>query len=55
LLKGMMENGATVEVCALFLPNSDYGEDDLIEGVDTAKPPEMAEMMTAPGVRVFSF
>ncbi len=55
LLKGMMENGATVEVCALFLPNSDYEQDDLLDGVGSAKPPEMAEMMTARGVRVFSF
>lgn len=55
LMKGLMENGASVDVCALFLPNSDYAQGDLIEGVGSAKPPEMAEMMTKRGVRTFSF
>lgn len=55
LMKGMMDNGASVDVCALFLPNSDYAQEDLIEGVGSAKPPEIAEMMTSRGVRVFSF
>ncbi len=55
LLQRLMANGAGVEVCALFLPNSEYTEKDLLEGVTTAQPPAVAEMMADPKVRVFSF
>jgi len=55
LMQKMMQEGATVEVCALYLPNSEHGEDDLRDGVSVAKPPAIAEMMAAPDVRVFSF
>ena len=38
MLLGLMKGGAKVEVCALFLPNSDLKPTDLIEGVAVAKP-----------------
>lgn len=55
LLQMIMGDGAKVAVCALYLPNSDYKESDLREGVSVAQPPLMAEMMRASGVKVFHF
>ena len=55
LITPLMEAGATVEVCALYLPNSEYDESDLREGVGRAKPPEIARMMADESVRVFEF
>jgi len=55
LLGALMDKGASVFVCALYLPNSDYSEEDLAEGVSVAKPPEMTALMRDPKVRVFTF
>lgn len=55
MLAGLIKGGATVEVCALFLPNADKTPADLIEGVTVAKPPEVAAYMTKPSVRAFGF
>ncbi len=55
LLSGLIEQGAKVEVCGIYLPNRDYDENDLIDGVETAAPPEVAEYMTQENVRLFTF
>jgi predicted peroxiredoxin len=55
LMAGLMKAGATVEVCALFLPNADRTPADLTDGVTVAKPPEVAAYMLKPGVRAFGF
>lgn len=55
MMAGLIKGGATVEVCALFLPNADKTPADLIEGVSVAKPPEVAAYMVKPGVRAFGF
>ena len=55
MLSGLMKAGATVEVCALFLPNADRAPTDLTDGVTVAKPPEVAAYMLKPGVRAFGF
>ncbi len=55
MMAGLIKAGATVEVCALFLPNADKTPADLIEGVSVAKPPEVAAYMTKAGVRAFGF
>jgi predicted peroxiredoxin len=55
LLQMLMGNGAGVDVCAIYLPNSDYAADDLLEGVGVATPGPMAEMMRDPSIPVFSF
>ena len=44
-----------VDVCAIFLPNTDYEESDLRQGVGVAAPGPMAEMMRDPNVPVFTF
>lgn len=55
MLLGIMKAGATVEVCALFLPNANQTPADLLEGIAVAKPPEVAAYMLKPGVRAFGF
>ena len=55
LMMGLMDNGVKVEVCGIYLPNRDYTEADLIDGIGTAAPPEVAEYMKQEGVRYFTF
>ena len=45
MMEGLIKGGATVEVCALFLPNAGKTPADLIDGVAVAKPPEVAAFM----------
>lgn len=55
MLNGLVEKGASVSVCALYLPNSEYRESDLADGVSVAKPSQMTAVMRDPEVRVFTF
>ena len=55
LMSKMMEAGATVEVCALYLPNKGVGQDALLNGIQAAKPPVMAARLMAENARVLSF
>ncbi|MCC5908287.1 MAG: DsrE family protein [Balneolaceae bacterium] len=55
LLNGLIDRGVKVEVCGIFLPNRDYTEENLMEGVGVAAPPEVAEFMKREGVRYFTF
>lgn len=55
LMQGVMKAGATVQVCAIYLPNKGVGPEALIEGVTVAAPPAMAGVMLAEGARVWSF
>lgn len=55
MLSGLIKNGATVQVCALFLPNAERAPTDLVDGVSVATPPEIAAYMIKPEVRTFGF
>jgi predicted peroxiredoxin len=55
MMAGLIKGGATVEVCALFLPNLQGTPADLMDGITVAKPPEVAAYMTKAGVRTFGF
>lgn len=55
MLRGLISQGGTASVCALYLPNSEHTREDLIEGVGVATPPEMAGRMLDPDVRIFTF
>lgn len=55
MLQGLMKAGAKVEVCALFLPNSDLKPTDLIEGIAVAKPAEVAAYILQPNVKALSY
>ena len=55
LLLQLIEAGGDVAVCALYLPNSAYQEQDLREGIRIAQPVDMALMMRNKNYRVFTF
>ncbi|MFP4126239.1 MAG: hypothetical protein ACLFU0_06285 [Alphaproteobacteria bacterium] len=55
LMARVMENGATVEVCAIYLPENGAGEDALIDGVTPAEPGRMAADLLAPNTRLLTF
>ncbi|MBM9537105.1 DsrE family protein [Desulfobulbus alkaliphilus] len=54
LLENLMQNGAIVEVCAIFLPNTGYSAEDLTDGIGVANPAEVAEYMMQPNVKLFT-
>ncbi|WP_113907691.1 hypothetical protein [Aliidiomarina celeris] len=55
-LAGLIERGANVQLCALFLPNNEVSPEQILPGVvGRAQPPEIARMMLSPEVRVFTF
>lgn len=51
----MNEMGATVEVCAIYLPGRGEGQEALLDGIGVAKPPEMAVRLMATDARILSF
>lgn len=55
LLTGLIDSGATVEVCAIFLPARNLTEDALRDGVGVASPASIAEELGSPATRVMSF
>jgi predicted peroxiredoxin len=56
LLRNLIKNGVTVEICPLYVPNAEgVSAEDLIDGVATAKPPMIAEGLLAKGVKLFTF
>ncbi len=55
LMKKIMQAGASVEVCAIYLPNKGVPQTALIEGVGVAKPPAMAARLLAENVRLLTF
>jgi intracellular sulfur oxidation DsrE/DsrF family protein len=55
LMQKIMASGATVEVCAIYLPGKGLQPDALIDGVGVAQPPDMAAAMLADDTVVWSF
>lgn len=55
LMQQIMANGASVEVCAIYLPNKGVEVDALLDGITGAAPPEMAARLLAPNTRIMSF
>jgi hypothetical protein len=55
MLQGLIQAGAKVEVCALYLPNSGKQASDLIPGVTPAKPADVAAHLLKPGVQTLAF
>lgn len=54
LLGRLMSQGAQVEVCAIFLPNTEFEQADLTEGIGIASPGDVTAWMLAPNTRLFS-
>ncbi len=55
LMQNIMAGGATVEVCAIYLPNKGIEASALLEGVSAAKPPAVAARLLADKTRIMSF
>ena len=55
MLQGLVKNGATVEVCALYLPNKGLQPDALIQGVKPGKPADVASYMLKSDVKMLAF
>lgn len=55
LMQKIMEAGATVEVCAIYLPNKGVDESALLDGIIAAKPPAVAARLLADETRIMSF
>lgn len=55
MLQGLIKAGATVEVCALYLPNSGRQAADLVPGVTPAKPADVAAHLLKPGMATLAF
>lgn len=55
LMQAIMQAGATVRVCAVYLPGKDLGPEALLEGVGVAQPPAQAAAMLRPEAVVWSF
>ncbi len=49
------KTGATVEVCAIYLPGKGQDASILLDGIGVAKPGEMAARLIAEDARVLSF
>ncbi len=55
LLMGAMQQGAEVEVCALYLPNKGKQASDLKEGISPAQPPAIAGELLQENRKVFVY
>ena len=55
LMQMMMDKGATVEVCAIYLPGLGADQSVLLDGVGVADPVAMSATMFAEGTQVWSF
>jgi len=55
MMQGLIKAGATVEVCALYLPNSGRQPADLVPGVTPAKPADVAAHLLKPGMATLAF
>lgn len=55
ILQGLIKAGAKVEVCAIFLPNSDWKATDLIEGVGVAKPADVTAYLLQAHVKTLTY
>ena len=55
ILQGLIKAGAKVEVCAIFLPNSDWKATDLIEGVVVAKPADVTAYLLQANVKTLTY
>ena len=55
MLVGLIQGGARVEVCALYLPNTGRQPADLLPGVTPAQPADVAAHLLKPGVATLAF
>lgn len=55
LLKNLVQNGVTVEICPPYLLNQEKTASDLMDGVSIAKPPQVAEQLLDKDTKILSY
>ena len=55
LLKNLIKNGISVELCPPYLPNKEKTISDLIDGVSVAKPPLVADKLLHEDTKILSY
>lgn len=55
MLQGLIQGGAKVEVCALYLPNTGKQASDLMPGVTAANPADVAAHLLSPTSKPWGF
>jgi predicted peroxiredoxin len=55
LMKNLINNGVKVEVCPFYLANNGKSTMELIDGVGQAAPPDVADGLLLPGIKLFTF
>lgn len=55
LLKNLLKEGVSVQVCPLYLPNKGAVITDVIEGVTQADPSLVADVLLQPDINLFAF
>ena len=55
MLRDLMKGGAKVQVCAIFLPNSEWKPADLVDGITVANPGDIAAHLLKPQVKTLTF
>lgn len=55
LLSKLINSGMKVDVCAIYLPNRDFGKDALLEGVEVATPSDITRYFTQAETKILSF
>ena len=55
LLRNLVQNGVTVEICPPYLPNKEKTTSDLVEGISVAKPPQVADQLLDKDTKILSY
>ena len=55
LLKNLIKNGVSVELCPPYLPNKEKTISDLIDGISVAKPPLVADKLLHEDTKILSY
>ncbi len=55
LLKNLIQDGVTVEICPPYLPNNKKTASDLIAGISVAKPPQVADQLLDVDTKILSY
>lgn len=55
LLSKLIDSGVKVDVCAIYLPNREFGKEARLENVGVATPPDIAAFYTQTEAKVLSF
>lgn len=55
LLKALLQMGASIQICPLYLPNAGKTTNDLVMGITVAKPPAVAGKLLDKGYQNLTF